>query len=80
MARLRGGLGALPDGVTRIAQVWGVAALGGHRLHGLAVHRRSSPSTTRRSIDEAKIGILAASVIAALLGAATLARTRDTSR
>ncbi len=75
---LRGGWGRLPDGVAH-AHVWGLAMLGGIGFTVslfIAQLAYDDPAT----IATAKIGILAASVIAALLGAATLARTRSASR
>ena len=75
---LRGGWGRLPDGVAH-AHVWGLAMLGGIGFTVslfIAQLAYDDPAT----IATAKIGILAASVVAAVLGAATLARTRAAAR
>jgi NhaA family Na+:H+ antiporter len=75
---VRAGWGRLPDGVAH-AHVWGLAMLGGIGFTVslfIAQLAYDDPAT----IATAKIGILAASVIAALLGAVTLARTRAAAR
>jgi Na+:H+ antiporter, NhaA family len=69
---LRLGIGALPDGVHR-RQVWGIAALGGIGFTVslfIAQLAYSDPST----IDVAKVGIFAGSLVSGLLGAALLLR------
>ena len=75
---LRGGWGRLPDGVAH-AHVWGLAMLGGIGFT-VSLFIAQLAYDDPAAIATAKIGILAASVIAALLGAATLARTRNASR
>ena len=75
---VRAGWGRLPDGVAH-AHVWGLAMLGGIGFTVslfIAQLAYDDPAT----IATAKIGILAASVVAAVLGAATLARTRAAAR
>ena len=67
--RLR--LGVLPDGMPP-AQVWPVAALGGIGFT-VALFIADLAFTDRRVVDQAKVGILLASVLAAGLGAALLA-------
>jgi Na+:H+ antiporter, NhaA family len=69
---LRLGLGALPNGVDRRG-VFGVAALGGI---GFTVSLFIAPLAYSdvELVDSAKIGILAASVVSAVIGTAILAR------
>jgi Na+:H+ antiporter, NhaA family len=72
VARL--GIGKLPDGV-RVQHVWGIAALGGIGFTVslfIAQLAYSDPLT----IDTAKFGIFAGSIVSALLGVAILLKSR----
>jgi NhaA family Na+:H+ antiporter len=72
VARL--GIGKLPDGV-RVQHVWGIAALGGIGFTVslfIAQLAYSDPLT----IDSAKFGIFAGSIVSALLGVAILVKGR----
>jgi NhaA family Na+:H+ antiporter len=69
---LRLGIGALPDGV-RVPQIWGVAALGGIGFTvSLFIAQLAYRDAT--TIELAKVGIFAGSLVSGLLGAAILLR------
>ena len=70
---VRLGVGALPEGV-RPRQVWGVAALGGIGFT-VSLFITQLAYTDATTVDLAKVGIFAGSLISGLLGAALLIRT-----
>ena len=72
MLALRLGVGALGEGV-RLAQVWGVAALGGIGFT-VSLFIAQLAYTDPEVIDLAKIGIFAGSLISALVGVTLLIR------
>lgn len=70
---VRLGVGALPEGVLP-RQVWGVAALGGIGFT-VSLFITQFAYTDATTIDLAKVGIFAGSLISGLFGAALLIRT-----
>jgi NhaA family Na+:H+ antiporter len=72
VARL--GIGKLPDGV-RVQHVWGIAALGGIGFT-VSLFIAQLAYTDQSTIDTAKFGIFAGSIVAAALGVAILLRAR----
>ena len=73
---VRIGAGRLPDGV-RPGQIVGVAALGGIGFT-VSIFVTGLAFDDAQLIDQAKIGILAASIVAGALGALILTRVRRT--
>jgi Na+:H+ antiporter, NhaA family len=69
---LRLGWGTLPDGVAR-AQVWGLAALGGIGFT-VSLFIAQLAYDEAATVDTAKVGIFAGSLVSGVLGAALLAR------